>query len=423
MATDTNLEKQQGSPYAWLIWACGALFFFYEFCLQSSPSVMVPELMKAFNVNASQLGRLSGVYFFSYAIMQLPVGILLDRYGPRIMMTIACFICALGAYIFSHTHILSMAELARLLMGAGSACAFISALKLASLWFPANRYAFLAGLLVMFGFLGAMGGQGPLSHFVEHYGWRDSMEILSVAGFILAILFFIVVRNGPLFHAHKESAKAIENHAATGLRQVLSNWQIWLLALYAALMFSPTPAFGELWGVPFIVNTFHISSTLAASINSILFVGWIVGCPLFGYLSDRSRQRLPYIKFGCWASLVTMICVVYLGHFALWFMGVSLFLFGFFSSTFVLAFTIAKEGVTDQYAGTASGFLNMLNELAPFFLQIGIGAILDLCWNGQMQDGIRYYTAANYHLASLSLLVVIVGALIVLRFIKNPEKI
>lgn len=416
----TSEEIQKPSAYAWLVWACGALFFFYEFCLQSSPSVMVPELMKAFNVNASQLGKLSAFYFYAYALMQLPVGLLLDRLGPRIMMSIACFVCALGAFIFSQTDSLWAAELARFFMGLGSACAFINALKLASLWFPANRYALLAGFLVMFGMLGAIGGQVPLSHFVNHYGWRESMEILSYTGFVLCVLFYLIVRNGALFQAHHQNAD--ERFSREGLKQVLSNGQIWLMAVYAALMFSPTPAFGELWGVPFIVTTFNVSNELAAKIVSMLFVGWIVGCPLFGYLSDRASQRMPYIRFGCWASLIAMLFIVFVGNQNVWLMATGLFLFGLFSSAFVLAFTLAKESIDMHYAGTASGFLNMLNELAPGLLQAGMGAALDYCWSGQMHEGIRSYTPANYHQASFSLLAVIAAALLVLYFIKPKQR-
>ena len=151
MTSKTIEHIEAGSKsYAWIVWACSALFFFYEFCLQSSPSVMVPELMQAFHVDASHLGKLSAYYFYAYALMQLPVGLLLDRFGPRIMMTVACFICALGAFIFSHTESLIAAEWARFFMGLGSACAFISALKLASLWFPPHRYPLLVGFLLMF---------------------------------------------------------------------------------------------------------------------------------------------------------------------------------------------------------------------------------------------------------------------------------
>lgn len=420
MQTTVSESKPKPTAFAWLILACGALFFFYEFCLQASPGVMVPELMKAFHVNAGQLGLLSACYFYAYALMQLPVGLLLDRFGPRIMMTIACFVCALGAFIFSQTETLLYAEFARFLMGLGSACALINALKLASLWFPANRFALLAGLLVMFGMLGAMSGQGPLAHFVTHYGWRQSMEILSYMGFTFCVLFYLIVRNGPLFAIYRE--KSQEGFSRAGVKEVLGNGQVWWMALYAALMFAPTPAFGELWGVPYLVSTFGVSTELAARVLQMLFLGWVVGCPLFGYLSDRAGTRIPFIRFACWVSLLVMAFIVLIAPVNIWLMGFGLFAFGLFSSAFVLVFSMAKEATQPCYAGTASGFINMLNELAPAFLQVGIGLVLDYCWGGQMQDGIRHYAPIDYHHASFSLLAVVAMALAVVYFIKPKRE-
>lgn len=407
------------SAYAWLVWACSALFFFYEFCLQSSPSVMVPELMQAFHVNASQLGKLSAYYFYAYALMQLPVGLLLDRFGPRVMMTIACFICALGAFIFSHTHSLYPAELARFFMGLGSACALISALKLASLWFPPNRYSLLIGFLLMFGMMGAIGGQVPLSIFVNHYGWRDSMEVLAITGFILSLIFYLFVRNGSNFK--KARSLDIDNFSFAGLKNVLCNKQIWLLSLYAAFMYAPTPAFGELWGVPFIVTTFSVSATLAANVVAMVFVGWMIGSPVFGFLADRSGKHLSYIRLGTWASLLIMFLVVFIGQANIWFMGFLLFTFGFFSSAFALVFTLVKEATDIHYAATASGFLNGLNELVPGLLQAGMGLALDASWHGTVQNGVRHYTTANYHSASFSLLLVIGLAVGLLYLIRQKE--
>ncbi len=405
--------------YAWLVWACSALFFFYEFCLQSSPSVMVPELMQAFHVDASHLGKLSAYYFYAYALMQLPVGLLLDRFGPRIMMTVACFICALGAFIFSHTESFFAAECARFFMGLGSACAFISALKLASLWFPPHRYPLLVGFLLMFGMLGAIGGQVPLSLFVNHYGWRESMSMLGIIGFVFSALFFLVVRNGANFKMHHEAA--IENFSMSGLKVILTNKQIWLMALYASLMYAPTPAFGELWGVPFIVATFSVSAAVGAKVVSALFVGWIVGGPFFGYLSDRSGKRLSYIRQSCWASLIVMGVIVFWGHQSIWLMAACLFLFGLFSSAFVLVFTLSKEAIPLCYAGTAAGFLNTLNELVPGLLQAAMGMVLDACWSGQTHNTIRNYTLGNYHSASFVLLLVIALALTLVYFIRSEK--
>ena len=377
---------------------------------------MVPELMAAFHVGASQLGRLSAVYFYAYALMQLPVGILLDRYGPKLIITSACFVCALGAFIFSHTDSLGVAEMARFLMGLGSACAFICALKLTALWFSPRRYTLLSSFLLTFGMLGAIGGQHPVAYMVHTFGWRHSMEYLAWIGFALCAFFIFRVENGPRFFEQKNT---IENGCTwKGLRSVLHNPQIWLMAIFASLIYAPTPAFGELWGVPFIVSQLGVSSALAAKGISAIFVGWILGAPFFGFLADRFGLCMPYVKLGAWASLVSMLMIVFFIHHSFYLMVFFIFSFGFFSSSFILIFTLVKEAVGDESVATASGFLNMINEFAPALLQVGMGMLLDQAWSGGLQNGMRIYSAENYQHAAFSLLFVLVCALIVLYRIR-----
>ena len=409
-------------PYAWIVWLCSVLFYFYEFSLQSSPSVMTSELMRAFQVNAGQLGTLSAYYFYAYALMQLPVGLLLDSLGPRLIMTIACFLCALGSFIFSHTHSLHGAELARFLMGIGSSCAFINALKLASLWFPSNRFAVLAGLILAVGMLGAIGGQVPLSHFINHYGWRSSMEILSYSGFGLAILFYLLVRNGANFEKMRNDPNHQKSFSTDGLKIVLLSPQMWLMSLFGALMFAPTPAFGELWGIPFIVATFGVDTGTASKIISGLFIGWMIGSPLFGYLTDRYGNPLHYLKLGTFLAFVSILILLFLAQHSVILFTIILFLFGVFSSAFLLVFTIAKESMELEYAGTVSGFLNMINELVPGLLQAGMGLVLNWCWNGKILNGAHCYSAMDYHKAAFTLPLVVGTALLLVFLIRPGQK-
>ena len=401
---------------AWLIWSLSALFYFYEFALQSSPSVMVPELMRDFQVTGTQLGHLSAFYFYAYAAMQIPVGLLLDRFGPRLLLTLACLICALGALAFSQTHSLGLAEIARFLMGIGSSFAVVSSLKLANLWFPAKRFALLTGLMVTFGMLGAIGGQTVLAPLVDSLGWRHSMMLLSLIGLLLAGLICGLVRNGEKFTALQLSHQT--NSYWLGLKNILLTRQAWLMALYGGLMFAPTVAFGELWGVPYLISLFGVTRHVAAQVLSLIFVGWAIGSPVFGILTGYFNKNLLFMWLAPLGCLVTMAWILFVDHHSITPVALLLFFFGFFSSAFLAVFSLLKETTPERSVGTAMGFLNTLNELGPALLLPLFGWLLDRGWAGKIIDNTRSYSSQNYHDAALALMLVLGAAALLMCFIR-----
>lgn len=415
-----NFQPPADKPWrAWLIWFFSSLFYFYEFCLQTSPSVMVPELMQAFKVNASALGNLSACYFYAYCIMQIPVGILLDTFGPRRLLTLACLVCATSSYIFAHTDSLLTAEIARFAMGLGSAFSIISSFKLISLWFPHRRFAMLSGLMVTFGMLGAVFGQRPLAHLVENLGWRSSMDSLAIAGFLLTIVLFFVISDGARFETYKrQHSNDFSWHA---LKEILQRGQTWYTAIYAGLLFAPIAAFGELWGVPYLTETYHLPRTTAASFISLIFIGFAIGSPLMGWLSEKIDKRACLLWGGFIGALISIVLLLTV-HSAL---AAPFYLFGFglFASNFMLAFTVAKEVNPEQYTGTAMGFLNTINNLGPSLLQPLIGLALDYKWHGALlADGTRIYSTHDYERAAILIIIDLLLAMLFLFFIKVPTK-
>lgn len=166
--------------FPWLIWALGAAFFFSEYFARVAPSVMVPELMQSFHVKALSLGALSAFFYYAYVAMQIPVGALVDRYGSHRLLTVAAALCGISCLLFSMAQTLLIAELGRLLMGFSAAFAFVGALKLATVWFPASRFGLLSGLTQALGMAGAAVGEGPISVSVAAIGWRPTMLSMGI---------------------------------------------------------------------------------------------------------------------------------------------------------------------------------------------------------------------------------------------------
>ena len=214
----------------WVIWALAAFFYFYEYLLRVSPSVMVPELMENFHANAAEIGVLSAFYFYAYAPMQLPVGMLMDRFGARKLLTLASIVCGAGTIFFGVSQEISLAYLGRFLIGLGSSFAFVAMVFVCSHWFKPEKRAFLVGLANSIGMLGAVFGQGPLSLMVKVFHWRQTLHILGILGFALAILIFVLVRKST--KVTKESEKTQATKFFEGLKVVTTNTRSWINAIY-----------------------------------------------------------------------------------------------------------------------------------------------------------------------------------------------
>jgi len=389
----------------WIVWGLGCIFYFYECLLQVSPSVMSSELMRDFGVTSQTLGLLSGIYFYSYAGMQLPGGVLMDYFGPRRLLTIATSICAVSTIAFGLTDNFLMACLARLMIGFGSAFAAVGAMKLAASWFPAERFALLTGLMVTIGMLGAIGGEAPLALLIDNYGWRESMQIMGTIGVVLAILIFTVTKDFPKETDTQSRIQPVheKEHVIKSLVALVKNKQLWFVALYGGLMYMATPVFCGLWGVPFLMLKMGVAKATAANYISLVFVGWAIASPLWGIYSNRIGLRKPSMLIGCIGGIITSSAFIFCNIQSGVFMEILLFLFGIFSAGFLSAFSVAKELCSRHYVATGLSFMNMMNMVGIALAQPAVGFILDRMWQGEIIDKVRVYPVEAYHV-SLALL-------------------
>ncbi|MGQ3892834.1 MFS transporter [Legionella sp. CNM-4043-24] len=405
----------------WIVWGLGCVFYFYESLLQVSPSVMGAELMRDFAITSQTLGFLSGIYYYSYSPMQLPCGVMMDRFGPRCMLTIATAVCALSTIAFGVTNSLFMASMARLMIGFGSAFAAVGTMKLAANWFPSERFALLTGLMVTVGMLGAISGETPLALLVDNHGWRQSMNIMGIIGIVLAVLIFLIAKDHPprsVKATHHEPTPVHEPMWAS-LIAILKNRQLWLIATYGGLMYMATPVFCGLWGVPFLMYKMHIAKSAAANYVSLVFVGWAIASPLWGIYSNRIGLRKPPMYFGAVGALLTSILFIYAPIESGWMMGSLLLAFGLFSAGFLCAFSVAKELCSNHYVATGLGFMNMLNMVGIAVAQPLIGFILDKFWAGEMLNNVRVYPLHAYYIGLAILPIGILIALLILPKVRE----
>ncbi len=415
----TNVRKQ--TAIALSMWFLGALFYFYEFLLNVSPGVMLHDMMRSFDGSAKMVSTMASIYLWIYGLMQIPVGVLLDRYGPRRLLAMAALACAIGAFVFSMSNGIAQAYVGRALLGFGGAFAIVGCMKIIANWFPPNRFAFLLGCILFIGMLGAVAGEAPLAYLVHHYTWRGSLQILGVCGLVMAVLLYSVLRdapsNAPVSNANAHLA---DEHPLTSIRHVMfDNGQTWLASIYGSLMFAPTLAFGGLWGVPFLQQSYGMTPTVAGGYLSWIFIGWAIGSPLAGWISDTVGRRKTTMYWGSFGSLITMCCIIYMPDLPLVMLGTAMFLLGLFSSGFLMAFPLVKEINPNKYNATALGFINTLNTFGGALLQPLIGVVLDHLWTGEVHNGVPFYSTVHYQCALSFLPLVIVVSILFLPFIRE----
>lgn len=394
----------------------GATFFGYAFLLRVQPSVIVADLMRDFAVGAAALGGLSAFYFYAYAGMQVPVGMLMDRFGPRRLMSVALLFCALGLALFALAPVLELAALGRVMVGAGAAFSFLGALTVAVRGLPPRHFGLLTGLLQALGMAGAVAGQAPFRWLVEaSAGWREASLWLAGFGLLLAVAVFLVVRDGPKPGRGGDDAASQRPKGAT--MAVLRNLQTWWAAIVSFLMTMVLLAFAGLWAVPFLVQGHGMANQQAASLLALFFIGWAIGSLGAGSLSDRLGLRRPPILAGGTLGLVSLTAFIYWADPASVLGAALLLLAGMGCSTMILTYALARESNHPAAAGTAMGLANMATVGSGAVMQPVIGALLDLNWNGEVVQGVPVYTLETFRSAFLVLPVCLTVAIVMTAFL------
>lgn len=388
------LFKASIRTQALFICAITAIFYCYEYYLRVAPSVISQELMITFNISNAGLGVLSAFFYYAYMPLQIPVGILIDSYGTRIVLTFACLLCVLGTYIFALSDYLLLAQIGRFIVGFGSAFAFVGFLKICANWLPHKYYATMVGFCMLLGMFGAMSGEIVLARLMRTYSWQDALILSAWVGTILTLVIWLIIRDRPKQDTNPRSTEEFTSEAlSTGINKSLRSTQIWLSGLIGCCLFLPLSSFAEMWAIPYM-QAIGYNTTEAALASSMIFLGFGIGAPLFGMLSNLLRsRRLPLIT----GSLVSAICaalIILQPNMPSKYMLTTLFTLGLFSGSEVLVFAVGNDITVRSSSGTTTAIINMIVMFGGMILQPVIGVILDI---------ISDVTVSQYQTALLTL--------------------
>lgn len=397
-----HVERKRYAIFPWVICGLGAAFYSYEYLLRISPGVMTEELMRFYNINAATFGFVAGIYYYIYTPMQLIVGLLMDRYGPKRLLTWACIICVIGAYMFGGTSNLFLAGVGRFLLGFGSAFAFVGVLKLATIWLPPNRLAMVSGMTSALGTFGAMTGTVIMTSLVTRLGWQETVIASASIGIVLAIALWLFVQDE---RSSKRKVHATTSHqvdfaqAFRDLVIILKTPQIWVNGIVTCLAYLPTTVFAELWGKTYLEHVYGLTRIEAAYAISTLFLGFGIGAPLSGYISDTiKRRKSPIVicTFGTFVLFTILVVAPELNKASIYFI---LFVIGLLYSSHVISFALGREVSPRQAAGSAIAVTNMICMLGGPACQQLVGVILDRLAVDRNFEGLNIYTAMDFRYA------------------------
>jgi len=390
---------------AWLV--C-AVFFFYQYSLRSAPAVMMPQLSEAFSLSSVAVASMLGVFYYGYSPFSLVAGAAMDRLGPRRLVPFAAAAVGVGALMFA-TGNQGAATAGRFLQGAGGVFALIGAIYIVTQNFPASRAATLIGATQMFGMAGGSAGQfavGPM--IAGGLGWKEFWIAMGVIGLVIGGILFLVIPREPKAAASSRDESSI----VQAFKVVFKNPQSILCGLIAGLLFIPTTIFDMIWGVRFL-EAHGLDFGSAVMRSATVPFGWIIGCPLLGFISDRLGRRKPVIIGG---ALVLLGCLAWIlfGPTKVLPPYVLGLLAGIASGAAMLPYTVIKEANPPQLGGTATGVINFINFTFSALLAPVFGRLLVRASGGAATIGVQ-----DFQTAFLPLLFGVAIAIVLCLFLKE----
>jgi len=388
--------------YSQAIFICilGTSFYCFDYFAQVTPSVMSQQLMQHFHLNAAGLGLLSSSFFLPYCCMQLPAGLLLQRFGTRTTLTVAALISAIALILFANTDHWISALIARALLGGCAAFSFVSALFLIAQWFPTRLFAPLTGAIQFSATAGSIIGLAPIAKALHHYHWQFIILTMGLFALLLSALFALAIRDRTTEPVHQQSLAL-----KSTIQCIRHQPRLMIIFAVGFISWIPISSMGALWGVPYLVSTLQISTAQAAHDISFLWIGLAIGSFVVGWLSECIQHR-AYMSIICFLlALSSSLIIIFFPHMNQFSLQLALFALGFSAGNQALSFAYLKDQVPSTLFCGLSGINNMSAILGGALAQISIG--YSLSWQ---QHVTQIHTAYNWHQYQHALIIIPIAA-------------
>ena len=407
----------------WVVFAVLSLMFVISQFYRVSNAVIARDLVRDLGLTPEGLGFLGGAFFYSFAVVQVPMGAALDRIGPRTMITGLSLVSTLGAFLFALSHGFGLALFARFLIGLGMACVLMGTFKALTAWFPPDKFATMTGLTYSVGTLGNVLATSPLAYLAAHWGWRASMVIIGILTALTSVLVFTTVRDRPKGDMEERGAqnsppgdKPIPVRVSLGM--IFGSPAFWQMAPANFFRYGTFVAIQGLWGGPYLMDVLGYSPVRAGNVLLMMSLGAIVGGPVGGKLSDkvfRSRKKVMIVGLSAYAvGIFFLTGWTHISHELFYY--VLFFFLGFFNACGIVIFSHTKELFDSRISATAMTAVNFFAMIGAAVSMHAMGKIIEV-FPGV--DGV--YPPRAYHVAFLSCLVGIAIAVLSYSFSKDTR--
>lgn len=430
-------KMQQLTRRRRIVWAVVALAFLTAYFHRTVTGVVADSLMRDFGIQqAAELGIMSSIYFYTYALLQIPAGIMADCYGPRRVISIAMLISACGAVVVGWADSLSTLYVGRFLSSLGVSLIYVNIAKIQVDWFRLREFATMCGLLTLIGNAGSLLAATPLAIIVEALGWRASFYMIGFYSLGMAAICWLVVRDRPsdvglpsINDIQIQEGEELKSPSSTpidmmdGIKKVMGNWRTWPPFLASVAFYGVYMAFIGIWGMPYFMQVYNMPRVEAANHVMMMAVGNMIGGPLVGYLSDRlGLRRKPFIIISSLFLINWLVLVLWNGaRPAEWALYPICFFMGIGVSGVSIAVACAKEVNSPRVTGITVGVVNSGPFVGAAFMQPIFGWILDQHWQGAMEQGVKIYPTIAYQSAFWCCIGVVLVGLIFTLLIKETK--
>lgn len=405
---------------AWLVCLTASLFFFYEFVQMMMFNALNPSLMQAFNITATDVGKISSAYFYANILFMFPAGILLDRFSTRKIILSAMLCCIAGTLFFSLATNIHLAMICRFLTGIGGSFPFLCCLRLSSRWFPPRKWALVSGMMVTVAFIGGIAGQTPMTFLIEIVGWRHALQVDALLGIFFTYLIYLQVQDYPNNCAIEISTpKKLAVWVA--IKNAILNKQNWFYGIYTSMLNLPVMLLGAIWGGLYLVQVFALTKTQASYVTSMILAGTIVGSPILGWLSDCvGLRKIPMIICAI-LSLILILILMYSTSLTITELAILFFFLGFITSAQIISYPAISESNPHEMSASALGLASVLIMSAPAIFQPVFGWLMDLTWDGKKIDGVPFYSIASFHHALMIMPIAFIVGIMVILFAQETH--
>jgi predicted MFS family arabinose efflux permease len=362
------------------MWMTASIFYAYQYVLRVMPNIMLTDIMESFQMDAAVFGQFASFYYMGYAFLHLPIGLMLDRFGPRKVMTGCILLTVVGMSPLLWAEHAAFPIVGRLFIGIGSSAAILGTFKIIRMVFQEKQFTRMLSLSVTIGLMGAIYGGGPVKSLCDSMGYQNVIEILCVMGIGLALITYLVVPEQP---------KSVQPPVMKQIKTVMTNRKVWVVCLCAGIMLGPLEGFADVWGAEFLKKIYNLDATTASYLTSLVYVGMCFGAPVLSFIAEKSGRYMAAI---CGSGVVMFAAFSWLmsGHMEMSTMAISFTMVGVCCAYQIIAIYKASTYVPESVAGLTTAVANMIIMLFGSAFHSVIGMVVNAFGGVASQEAFLY---------------------------------